>query len=211
MDLAPRARPAAECLLAAGAAHLLGCDKEGIILYGEAEQLRACRTDLRACLTRDSPKGTLRDALKGADVFIGLSVGNVVTAEDLDLMAPDRIVFALANPDPEVSPELGTLSLRDLCDRAIGLSESNQQCARVSRNLSWRARRAGERDQRSDEAGRGAGHRARHSGEYVKRGLHYSERVRQGSRPACRARGRCRSPRQRSGQKTGQDGGSLHS
>lgn len=93
-------------LLAAGATHLLGCDKEGIILYGEAEELRACRTDLRACLTPDSPKGTLRDALKGADVFIGLSVGNVVTADDLDLMAPDRIVFALANPDPEVPPDL---------------------------------------------------------------------------------------------------------
>jgi malate dehydrogenase (oxaloacetate-decarboxylating) len=94
-------------LLAAGAAHLLGCDQEGIILYGEAEQLRACRTDLRSCLTREKPRGTLRDALKGADVFIGLSVGNVLTADDLDLMAPDRIVFALANPDPEVPPELG--------------------------------------------------------------------------------------------------------
>ncbi|MDK2743930.1 MAG: NAD-dependent malic enzyme [Nitrospira sp.] len=94
-------------LLAAGATHLLGCDKEGIILYGEADQLRACRTDLRACLTRDKPKGTLRDALKGADVFIGLSVGNVMTAEDLDLMTPDRIVFALANPDPEIPPEVG--------------------------------------------------------------------------------------------------------
>jgi malate dehydrogenase (oxaloacetate-decarboxylating) len=94
-------------LLAAGAAHLLGCDQEGIILYGEAEQLRACRTDLRSCLTREKPRGTLRDALKGADVFIGLSVGNVLTADDLGLMAPDRIVFALANPDPEVPPELG--------------------------------------------------------------------------------------------------------
>jgi malate dehydrogenase (oxaloacetate-decarboxylating) len=94
-------------LLAAGATHLLGCDKEGIILYGEAEQLRACRTDLRACLTRDRPRGTLRQALKGADVFIGLSVGNVLTADDLDLMAPSPIVFALANPDPEISPELG--------------------------------------------------------------------------------------------------------
>lgn len=94
-------------LLAAGATHLLGCDKEGIILYGEAEELRACRTDLRACLTRDKPRGTLRDALKGADVFIGLSVGNVVTADDLDVMAPERIVFALANPDPEVPAELG--------------------------------------------------------------------------------------------------------
>lgn len=94
-------------LLAAGATHLLGCDKEGIILYGEAEQLRACRTDLRACLTRDRPRGTLREALKGADVFIGLSVGNVLTADDLDLMAPNPVVFALANPDPEVPPELG--------------------------------------------------------------------------------------------------------
>ncbi|HEX9156304.1 MAG TPA: NAD-dependent malic enzyme, partial [Nitrospira sp.] len=77
-------------LLAAGASHLLGCDKEGIILYGEADQLRACRTDLSACLTPNRPKGSLRDALKGADVFIGLSVGNVLTAHDLDLMAPDR-------------------------------------------------------------------------------------------------------------------------
>ncbi|MDH4082765.1 MAG: NAD-dependent malic enzyme [Nitrospira sp.] len=94
-------------LLAAGVTHLLGCDKEGIILYGEAEQLRACRTDLRACLTRDNPRGTLRDALKEADVFIGLSVGNVIIAEVLDSMAQDRIVFALANPDPEVPPELG--------------------------------------------------------------------------------------------------------
>lgn len=93
-------------LLAAGVSHLLGCDKEGIILYGDADQLRACRTDLAACLTRDRPKGSLRDALKGADVFIGLSVGNVLKADDLDLMALDRIVFAMANPDPEVSPEL---------------------------------------------------------------------------------------------------------
>ncbi len=93
-------------LLAAGVSHLLGCDKEGIILYGEADKLRACRTDLSACLTPNRPKGSLRDALKGADVFIGLSVGNVLTAEDLDLMVPDRIVFAMANPDPEVSPAL---------------------------------------------------------------------------------------------------------
>ena len=99
-------------LLAAGVSHLLGCDKEGIILYGEAEQLRACRSDLTACLTRDKPKGTLRNALKGADVFIGLSIGNILAAEDLDLMAPDRIVFAMANPDPEVSPELAVSHCR---------------------------------------------------------------------------------------------------
>ncbi|MDH5251932.1 MAG: NADP-dependent malic enzyme, partial [Nitrospira sp.] len=99
-------------LLAAGVSHLLGCDKEGIILYGEAEQLRACRTDLAACLTPDHPRGTLRDALKGADVLIGLSVGNILSAEDLDAMASDRIVFAMANPDPEVSPELAASHCR---------------------------------------------------------------------------------------------------
>jgi malate dehydrogenase (oxaloacetate-decarboxylating) len=99
-------------LLAAGVSHLLGCDKEGIVLYGEAEQLRACRADLTACLTPHRPKGSLRDALKGADVFIGLSVGNLLQAEDLDLMAPDRIVFAMANPDPEVPPDLATSHCR---------------------------------------------------------------------------------------------------
>lgn len=99
-------------LLAAGVSHLLGCDKEGIILSGNPEQLHACRTDLTACLTRETPAGTLRDALKGADVFIGLSVGNILTAEDLELMSPERIVFAMANPDPEVSPELAASHCR---------------------------------------------------------------------------------------------------
>lgn len=99
-------------LLAAGVSHLLGCDKEGIILYGEANHLRACRTDLAPCLTRDNPRGSLRDALKDADVLIGVSVGNILSAEDLDLMAPDRIVFAMANPDPEVPPELAASHCR---------------------------------------------------------------------------------------------------
>jgi malate dehydrogenase (oxaloacetate-decarboxylating) len=99
-------------LLAAGVSHILGCDKEGIILSGEPEQLRSCRTDLTACLTRENPHGTLGDALKDADVFIGLSVGNILTAEDLELMAPDRIVFAMANPDPEVPPDLAASHCR---------------------------------------------------------------------------------------------------
>jgi malate dehydrogenase (oxaloacetate-decarboxylating) len=99
-------------LLAAGVSHLLGCDKEGVILSGAVEQLRACRTDLTACLNRNNPKGTLREALRGADVFIGLSVGNILTAEDLDVMAPDRIVFAMANPDPEVPPDLAASHCR---------------------------------------------------------------------------------------------------
>lgn len=94
-------------LLAAGACHLVGCDREGIVLMGEAEELRACRTDLQACIRRDRPRGTLQEALRGADVFIGLSVGNVLMREDLERMNQDRIVFAMANPDPEIDPKVG--------------------------------------------------------------------------------------------------------
>src|SRR5580765_345987 len=99
-------------LLAAGLSHLIGCEPNGIVLRGDGEQLRSCRTDLTPCMTKDRPQGTLRDALKGADVFIGLSVGNILTAEDLDLMAADRIVFAMANPDPEAPPELAASHCR---------------------------------------------------------------------------------------------------
>ena len=99
-------------LLAAGLSHLIGCEPQGIILRGDGQKLRACRTDLTPCMTPDHPQGTLQDALKGADVFIGLSVGNILTAEDLDLMATDRIVFAMANPDPEVPRELAASHCR---------------------------------------------------------------------------------------------------
>lgn len=93
-------------LLAAGVTHLVGCNRKGIVLSGDPERLRVHRHDLMACIDEEHPKGTLQDALRGADVFIGLSVGNVLRPEDLDLMAADRIVFAMANPDPEIAPEL---------------------------------------------------------------------------------------------------------
>jgi malate dehydrogenase (oxaloacetate-decarboxylating) len=93
-------------LLAAGASHILGCNRQGIVLSGDAERLRAAGENLGACIDYERPIGSLRDALKEADVFIGLSVANVLTPDDLALMAPDRIVFAMANPDPEISPSL---------------------------------------------------------------------------------------------------------
>lgn len=99
-------------LLAAGVCHLFGCEPEGIVLWGEAERLRPCRADIRSCINRAKPLGTLQDALKQADVFIGVSVGNILTPADLDLMVSDRIVFAMANPDPEIAPQLGAARSR---------------------------------------------------------------------------------------------------
>ncbi len=95
-------------LLAAGIGHLIGCDKTGILLAGDTEQVRGMRHDLPAILQKARPLGTLQDALKGADVFIGLSVGNILQVSDLDLMDRDRIVFAMANPDPEIATDLAT-------------------------------------------------------------------------------------------------------
>jgi malate dehydrogenase (oxaloacetate-decarboxylating) len=95
-----------QILLAAGVTRLIGCGREGIVLSGDPERLRATRSDLAASVQRGRPSGTLQDALKGADVFIGLSVGNILQPDDLDLMHRDRIVFAMANPDPEIAPDL---------------------------------------------------------------------------------------------------------
>ena len=106
MVSAPPEPPAAGCCLPPASLISSAASSKVSSLRGDGQQLRACRTDLAACMTPDHPQGTLQDALKGADVFIGLSVGNILTAEDLDLMAADRIVFAMANPDPEVPPEL---------------------------------------------------------------------------------------------------------
>ena len=81
------------------------CDSQGII--------SAARTDLnaskRALLVFSNPNnisGTVRDALKNADVFIGVSVGNRLTAADVRTMAKDAIIFALANPTPEIMPDM---------------------------------------------------------------------------------------------------------
>ena len=96
-----------QLLLAAGAVSLRGCDKQGLVLTGRPQVLRRSRELFPDSIRYNRPVRTLRDALQGADVFIGVSVGNVLTLDELRLMAPDPIVFALANPDPELPPELG--------------------------------------------------------------------------------------------------------
>ncbi len=99
-------------LLASGVGRLVGVDKVGILLDGGSAQLRDARGELPDRVRNAQPMGTLQDALNKADVFIGLSVGNILKVNDLDLMDKDRIVFAMANPDPEIAPDLGTKHAR---------------------------------------------------------------------------------------------------
>jgi malate dehydrogenase (oxaloacetate-decarboxylating) len=93
-------------LLAAGVQHLIGCDRKGAVLRAVGENLGRAQKDLRLLINFESPFMTLHDALVGADVFIGVSAANILQPVDLEVMAADRIVFAMANPQPEIAPEI---------------------------------------------------------------------------------------------------------
>ncbi len=90
-------------LLGQGARHVVGFDRNGAIHPG-SEYSDEHREWLVKNTNAAGFKGALVDGLKGADVFIGVSAGNILTGEDIERMADDAIVFALANPTPEVDP-----------------------------------------------------------------------------------------------------------
>jgi len=91
-------------LLTAGVEHLIACNRKGAVLHVDPQNADQARSDLFSCADRESPFSTLREALVGADVFIGVSAGNILSAHDIKRMKRDRIVFAMANPDPEINP-----------------------------------------------------------------------------------------------------------
>ncbi|MCA0933565.1 NADP-dependent malic enzyme [Lutimonas saemankumensis] len=111
----------------------LGVQKENIVMCDSKGVLRSDRTDLnkqKKEFTTDKDLYTLQDAMKGADVFIGLSIGNVVSPEMLLSMAKNPIVFALANPDPEISYQLAVETRKDII-MATGRSDHPNQVNNV--------------------------------------------------------------------------------
>ena len=80
------------------------CDSKGII-HKERDNLNNAKEEVLAYTNPENKQGSLKDAIVGADVFIGVSVGNLLTAEDVKTMAKDAIIFAIANPIPEIMPE----------------------------------------------------------------------------------------------------------
>ncbi|QGW27681.1 NAD(P)-dependent malic enzyme [Phnomibacter ginsenosidimutans] len=83
---------------------VIACDSKGIVSKDRTD-LNEEKIHLLEYTNTNNVSGTLQDALKGADVFIGVSKGNLLTADDIRLMAKDAIIFALANPTPEIMPD----------------------------------------------------------------------------------------------------------
>ena len=92
-------------LLKEGVGDVIGVNRGGII-SADDERLDSERRWLASHTNKEKRTGTLSDAMAGADVFIGVSGPDLVTEEQLKVMAPGSIVFALANPNPEVDPVL---------------------------------------------------------------------------------------------------------
>jgi malate dehydrogenase (oxaloacetate-decarboxylating) len=94
----------ARMLLAAGVRDLICTDKPGI-LHPDCDWLDEAKAKLAAETNPRGVQGTVADALAGADVFIGVSGPGAVSVEAIKRMAPRAIVFAMANPTPEIAPE----------------------------------------------------------------------------------------------------------
>lgn len=94
-------------LISAGAKgeNVLMCDSRGIIYDGRPEGMNKYKDELSKIINLEHKSGTLADALVGADVFVGVSAPGTVTTEMVSTMADDAIVFACANPIPEIYPD----------------------------------------------------------------------------------------------------------
>jgi malate dehydrogenase (oxaloacetate-decarboxylating) len=95
----------ARLLMAMGCRHIIGCDRSGSLYRGRRENMNPVKAWFAEHTNARALRGSLADALRGADVFIGLSGPGVVSARDIRRMAKNPIVFAMANPTPEIMPE----------------------------------------------------------------------------------------------------------
>jgi len=95
----------AKIMMAAGAKNIVGCDSKGIVHEGR-EDLNESKRWFAENTNPEGRTGELSDAVAGTDLFLGLSVPDVLTIEHVESMNPDPIIFAMANPDPEIRPEV---------------------------------------------------------------------------------------------------------
>ncbi|OIB59348.1 NADP-dependent malic enzyme [Natrialba sp. SSL1] len=105
------------------------CDSSGIITEARAEDDGV--NEYKRQFARDVPEGDLADAMEGSDVFVGLSIGGLVSREMVQSMASDPIIFAMANPDPEIGYEEAKAARDDDVIMATGRSDYPNQVNNV--------------------------------------------------------------------------------
>jgi len=107
-------------LLNYGFENIILCDKIGI-LHKDAEGMNWAQKEMTKVTNKENLKGDLKDALKGADLFIGVSAPGIVTKEMVASMNKDAIIFAMANPVPEIMPDLA----KEAGARIVGTGRSD--------------------------------------------------------------------------------------
>ncbi len=107
-------------LMNMGVKNLTYCDRFGIIYKGNPEN-NSAQEEIAKVTNLEGKKGTLADALCGADVFIGVSAPNLVTADMVKTMANDAIMFPMANPTPEIMPDIA----KEAGARVVGTGRSD--------------------------------------------------------------------------------------
>jgi malate dehydrogenase (oxaloacetate-decarboxylating) len=94
----------ARILSSYGVEDIIVCDRKGTLYSGREFSMNENKVEIAKITNPRMIKGSITDAMKGANVFIGLSAPDTITVNDIKQMSPDPVVFALANPDPEISP-----------------------------------------------------------------------------------------------------------
>lgn len=94
----------AKQLMSIGVENIIMCDKFGIICEG-MDELNSAQAEIAKVTNQEHIKGTLADAMRGADAFVGVSAPNIVSEDMIKSMNADAVVFPMANPTPEIMPE----------------------------------------------------------------------------------------------------------
>ncbi|HEU5423522.1 MAG TPA: malic enzyme-like NAD(P)-binding protein [Nitrolancea sp.] len=96
----------AKLFLVVGVGDVILCDRQGIISRDRDDGGNRIKAEIARLTNKDQRSGSLADALRGADVFIGVSAAGALTQDMIRTMAPSAVIFALANPEPEILPDL---------------------------------------------------------------------------------------------------------
>ena len=92
-------------LISRGLKDVVLCDRRGAVYKGRGQNMNPVKNEIAEITNQQGKKGLLEDVIKGADVFIGVSAPGVLTADMVKSMAPNPIIFACANPTPEIMPD----------------------------------------------------------------------------------------------------------